>query len=343
MQANTEAYLDHFNEALKYKNPRSTRRKRSEEHSPCEDHKGYKCKKKLKSYCHIERVRNICGKTCGVPCPTEEAIPDELPESCKDQFPERCGDERLMNFCEVAPDLRIICPETCQVPFNECSENVTKVSSPHIAEGYPAYGHCYRPYISNGRVMNVVILHTGDQLAIRCDEGYTLVGARTYCEIQNVFRPDSRILPECIAVGGENFTGAGADYSGTQSVSGHTNVHSCGNWKELLYTGRFTTVEHGNGLKGHGNHNYCRSRGPQDFAPYCMTFDGQFKEFCFRTPNCGGGEADLCSSVRVNDPRFETVCNFKSKCEAPDERHIKRALYYFTNCGAMCCEHVGCQ
>ena len=235
-----------------------------------------------------------------------------------------------------------MCPETCDVPIDECGKQIDFVTERKIEEGYPSYGHCYRPHIPNGRVLNRALIRSGDKLEIMCREGYQLLGDDTYCEIQNVFRPDTRRLPECVKMGGEEFTGSGVDYTGRRNVT--HNGDECGNWLEMLYTGRFLTAQAGEEMKGHGNHNYCRS-GPGDWSPFCMSEKVAGKSYCFPTPGCGGGEEDVCSSVRSNDRRYEELCTEVGKvgCEAPHEGYRNRAKYYFTYCAGTCCAHAGCQ
>ena len=203
-------------------------------------------------------------------------------------------------------------------------------------------GQCYAPRIANGRVMNGQVMRKGEALRVVCNGGYTLIGeAGAKCELQNVFSPDTRRLPECIRLGSENFSGNGAGYNGGMNTAYSGTV--CDNWLELAHTGQFTGLERGASLLQGGNHNFCRNIGGDDFTPFCYTRGGQLKEYCFELPRCGGNASDKCSAVRTNQYDDCETRHDDWDCELENETKKARVDHIWKTCGAMCCSYAGCQ
>ena len=71
------------------------------------------------------------------------------------------------------------------------------------------------------------MLSPGETLQVECAPGYTLFGETVHCIIQDVYGPDSRLLPDCLKVD-EKLRGFGEYYSGSKSttVTGTTNYNS---------------------------------------------------------------------------------------------------------------------
>ena len=299
----------------------------------CSDHPGYP-RGNLEKFCNHKSIWEKCGETCGA------CKPDGTP-TCSDteDFPGEC--ESYKDYCVMVPALKLKCQVTCNVPPKECEDN--KRNTPGIVKMRPPpTGNCYAPEIPNGRVVNKkVFLRYKEKLLVKCKAGYTLVGDAAYCEIQNVFKPDTRRFPACIKLGGESFTGNGKDYIGTNQYT--TSGRQCDNWLKAAHRGTFRTVERGRLLLEGENHNYCRNTADEP-VPFCFTRSGQVKEYCFSLPGCGGDENDRCSAVRTNVYQDECSETYSpNDCIYTDELAKNQKNWIWDHCAAMCCSYAGCQ
>merc|ERR1712176_868159 len=295
------------------------------------DHPGYPCRA-LAKHCGHKTIWEKCGGTCGV------CKPDGTP-TCTDteDFVGEC--ESSKRYCRMVPALKLKCQLTCDVPPKECSDN--KRSTPGIVKmDPPPIGSCYPPEIPNGRVMNRrVFLRKKEKLLVRCNAGYELVGDAAYCEIQNVYNPDTRRLPACIKIGNEKFSGRGESYAGRRDYS--MSGRSCENWLKAAHRGSFRSIERGRLLLSGGNHNYCRNIGGEP-VPFCFTRTGQLKEYCFDMPGCGGDENDRCSARQVDV--YDCSRQYSDDQSVySDELSKKQVNWIWDHCGAMCCAYAECQ
>ena len=240
----------------------------------------------------------------------------------------------------MVPALKLKCQVTCEVPPSKCESN--KRGTPGIVKmDPPPTGTCYKPEIQNGIIRNRrIFLRHKEKLMIKCDAGYTLIGDPAYCEIQNVFKPDTRRIPSCVKIGKEVFTGRGEDYRGKRdfAVSGRP----CDNWVKGAHIGAFNTIERGKLLLEGGNHNFCRNP-VGDELPFCFTQGGQLLEYCFMMPKCGGDERDRCSIFRTD--KFDNCGEdiIEPDCILDNELSRNKKAYIWEHCGAMCCSYAGCQ
>jgi len=299
----------------------------------CADHPGYPCRA-LSKHCSHKTIWERCGGTCGV-CKADGS------SKCTDteDFPGECkGYER---YCKIVPAIKLKCQLTCNVPPGECSGN--KRATPGIVKmDPPPIGTCYQPDIPNGRIMNRrVFLRPKEKLLVRCKAGYTLIGDPAFCELQNIYKPDTRRLPSCIKMGDEEFTGRGADYMGMRSFT--TSGRSCENWLKAAHRGTFSTVERGKLLLQGWNHNYCRNIASEDEdVPFCFTRGGQLKEYCFSLPKCGGDENARCSTPRVDV--YDCMERYSpADCIFTNELAKNQKNWIWDHCGAMCCSYARCQ
>ncbi|XP_063675020.1 uncharacterized protein LOC134811855 [Bolinopsis microptera] len=297
----------------------------------CTDHPGYPCRA-LSRHCAHKTIWEKCGGTCGM-CKA-----DGTPK-CSDteDFPGECASYK--RYCRMVPALKLKCQLTCEVPPGECSDN--KRTTPGIVKmDPPPVGTCYPPEIQNGRILNRrVFLKPKEKLQVRCNAGYHLQGESVYCEIQNVFRPDSRRLPVCVKLGDENFVGNGADYQGARNFT--TSGRSCDNWLKAAHRGTFRTVERGLLLLSGENHNYCRNVVGEP-APFCFSRSGQMMEYCFSLPKCGGDENDECSAPRVDI--YDCMERYSpADCIFTNELAKNQKKWIWDHCGAMCCSYARCQ
>jgi len=184
-----------------------------------------------------------------------------------------------------------------------------------------------------------VFLKNGEKLLVRCNARFTLVGEPSTCEIQNVYKPDTRRLPACVKMGSELFRGRGELYAGTRNYG--TSGQLCDNWLKVAHRGTFPTVELGMVLMQGGNHNYCRNIGG-DEIPFCFTRGGNIKEFCYSLPKCGGDEKDRCSAPRLNVYDCDNLYS-PADCVFTDGRSAARVKWIWDHCGAMCCSYASCQ
>ncbi|KAL5257385.1 hypothetical protein ACHWQZ_G012356 [Mnemiopsis leidyi] len=297
----------------------------------CSDHPGYPCAS-LSALCSTQRFWELCGHTCGF------CNPDGT-EKCTDteDFEGECGSYK--DYCHMVPAIKLKCQVTCKVPPSECESN--KRGTPGIVRmDPPPTGNCFKPSIENGVIRNRrQFLKQNEKLMIKCNAGYTLIGDPVYCEIQNVFKPDTRRIPSCVKIGNENFHGRGEDYTGTRNFA--VSGRSCDNWVKAAHLGAFRSIERGKLLLEGGNHNFCRNPGG-DVLPFCFTQGGQLLEYCFMMPKCGGDENDKCSVPRID------VYNCGEDIIQPDcifdnELSRNRKEWIWEKCGAMCCNYAGCQ
>ena len=314
---------------------RGRQRRDAEDEEDCRDSPDFPCSRLTSDHCKSSRVRESCPVSCGV-CDAQGT------RKCQDdeKVPGECA--TLAEYCDRIDAVRVKCAKTCNADPTDCAASVRPVIEYDDEVKEPPRGLCYRPEIANGRALNSARLAPGEQLRVQCNPGFTLIGEASTCEIQNVFAPDTRRLPECVRLGDTwDFTGNGADYTGRQSTT--VAGVECQNWLELAHTGLFVGLERGRTLLKGGNHNFCRNIGGEDFTPFCFTNSGQLKEYCFNLPKCGGTENDRCSAVRANmyddcESRYEDWI-----CELEDERRKNQVEWIWDNCGAMCCRYAGCQ
>ena len=299
----------------------------------CTDMSGYPCEN-LAHLCGHKSVRDRCGATCGV------CHPDGTPKCVdnEDHPGESCAS--LKRYCGTIPAIRIKCQVTCHVDPRDCDDIRGNPLGTIVRYNPPPTGNCYRPLISNGQVLNRRnFLEPKEKLLVQCNSGFTLVGEESYCEIQNIFKPDTRRLPECIMLGGDDFEGNGVNYRGNRSVSAAGKT--CESWLASAHKGMFMTVERGRSLLRGGNHNFCRNMG-EDSVPFCYTEHGQLKEYCFTLPKCGGNESDQCGVHRVDE--FDcSVRHSPPDCIFSDELSVGQKEWIWEHCGAMCCSYAGCQ
>ena len=298
----------------------------------CEDMLDYPCNNVF-HLCGYKSVRDRCGYTCGV------CYPDGAPK-CADieDYPGECAVFR--KYCSKVPAVRLKCQVTCEVDPRDCADVKGNPIGTIVRYNPPPTGNCYPPVIANGHIMNKRnFLEPEEKVLVQCDSGYTLVGEESYCDIQNVFKPDTRRLPSCIMLGGDDFSGNGADYAGNRSFT--TSGQTCENWLASAHKGMFMTVERGLSLLEGGNHNFCRNTG-LDSVPYCYTTNGQLKEYCFSLPKCGGRETDQCGVQRVDLLDCPQLYS-PPDCVFSDALSRGQTEWIWEYCGAMCCSYAGCQ
>ena len=304
----------------------SGRRKRDAE--DCMDSPDMPCSRLTSGHCKSPRVRESCPVSCGV-CDSQGT------RKCQDdeKVPGECAS--LAEYCDRIEAVRVKCAKTCNADPIDCAASLRPVIEYDDEVKEPPRGLCYRPEIANGRALNSAQLAPGEQLRVVCNTGFTLIGEASTCEIQNVFAPDTRRLPECVRLGSEDYTRNGADYTGrlTTTIEGV----ECQNWLETAHTGLFDGIERGRTLLKGGNHNYCRNIGGEDLAPFCFTNGGQIKRYCFEKRKC---DNDICNAEPTDvyddcDLRFHDI-----DCELLDERSANRVKYVWNICAAMCCRYA---
>jgi len=230
-------------------------------------------------------------------------------------------------------------------------------------------GPCNVPEITNGRVVvpgNRRFLQSGETLQVQCDEGFTLTGEEVTCVVQDVFSPDSRVLPECVKIEESELEGNGVDYIGSKNVS--STGRPCLSWNREIYRGSvFLTRSNIRELKN-GNHNYCRNNGGTKSVPYCLvdTEDEGFNsrsgdsdqleeensrnpddimeprtqvQFCFSHPGC-----DRCSGD-VEDYLGTEYCSLVAgdgKCDYGSANSEDQITHVWNKCTKSCCLASSC-
>jgi len=204
-------------------------------------------------------------------------------------------------------------------------------------------GKCIRPNIANGRAYNNQVMQPGEALNVKCNPGYTLVGEKAKCLIQNIFTnedKDARLLPECIRVSGGGLVGNGASYGGSRNTYKYGGKSwDCDSWNKDVYRGILMNDKNAGAL-AIGNHNYCRNPGGVEPVPFCLgTASGVGSvHYCFGHAGCDtcAGAADKYGADYCGNPGNTRFCLFSSKAT------VNRVKAIQSNCAATCCALAGC-
>jgi len=216
-----------------------------------------------------------------------------------------------------------ICATTCCGGAPAPTPTPKKVGEPK--------GPCSVPKIANGRVMAGSSIASGAKLNIRCNPGYQLEGDSVTCMIQDVFSPDSRLMPECTKVGAETLVGNGATYAGTKSTT--VDGRTCMSWNKEVVQGYVPISEAQVPVYLLGNHNFCRNEGGVLTLPWCIVDTAGNTGFCFKYPGCevcGAGDTDKYCDEYARDCAYTR----------PDR--MNRPDNAWSMCPATCCSTAGC-
>lgn len=212
-----------------------------------------------------------------------------------------------------------------------CCGGAAPAPVPKPKEVGEAKGPCTVPKIANGRVMAGSSIASGTTLSIRCNPGYTLEGDPVTCIIQDVFGPDSRLMPECVKIGGETLEGNGATYAGTKSstVDGRT----CMSWNKEVVQGYVPISEDLASTYLIGNHNFCRNKGGLMALPWCIVDTAGNMGFCFKYPGC-----EVCGG-----PDTDKYCDeYTRDCPYSTPERVNKPANAWETCPATCCAVAGC-
>jgi len=191
------------------------------------------------------------------------------------------------------------------------------------------------PVIRNGRVIATGdTIPTGEYLTIECDPGFILEGDRVRCVIQDVFGPDTRLLPECIKAGPEVLVGNGEHYEGTQSVD--IQGRPCKAWNKVILMGYATIKVAQSNSVVIGNHNLCRNVGGKMPVPWCYIDDEGNSGFCFKHPGC-----DQCTGQVEDKDRYCSEL-YPWECDYTIPKTMARPNDRWNHCKKTCCSHMNC-
>jgi len=299
-----------------------------------------KAKDNMKSGCPRDRPM-FCKETMtctSQPCISfdkEAAPPVKHPEPvCEDDPKLSCS--RLTRMCGSS-SIKSRCKKTCDncdaVGGREAGGSPFPMNhTPVVVEG-----PCVIPKIANGRVVTDKIqFESGDEVDIECNPGYTLVGEKIHCMVQDTFGPDSRLMPECIKIDDATpLSGNGTDYIGSKSVS--VSGKKCLNWNKSVYKGELVTTVEITKLLMAGNHDYCRNPGGLMLGPFCVVSTMGDMEYCFKFPGC-----DMCDSESKDADKFCRAGRSMKFCEFTETDKSNQFLQAWTECRKSCCEDAKC-
>lgn len=264
----------------------------------------------------------------------EEEEVAELEKRCSDKS-SMCPRMKASGQLKCAGRYLAFCPKTC----GTCGA----AAAPKVRPTGEKQGKCLKPTIPNGRVGNGNIMQPGEALSIRCNPGYTLVGGKATCLIQNIFtnaEKDGRLHPECVKLGGNGLSGNGASYTGNQNTyTVGPMTYECDSWNKDVLRGILMNEKHAMAL-AIGNHNYCRNPGGVEPVPFCLgaaTGIGKIN-YCFGHPGCDtcAGAADKYGADYCGNPGNLRFCLYTDKASA------NRVAAIQENCAATCCAIAGC-
>jgi len=264
----------------------------------------------------------------------DEELAEELEKRCADRS-SVCARMKASGQLKCAGRYLAFCSKTC----GACGS----APAPKVKPTGEKQGKCIKPTIANGRVGNGNIMQPGEALNIRCNPGYTLVGGKATCLIQNIFtnaEKDGRLHPECVKLGGNSLSGNGASYTGNQNTyTVGPMTYECDSWNKDVLRGILMNEKHAMAL-AIGNHNYCRNPGGVEPVPFCLgaaTGIGKIN-YCFGHPGCDtcAGAADKYGADYCGDARNLRFCLYTDKASA------NRVAAIQGNCAATCCAIAGC-
>ena len=260
----------------------------------CQDTAGYEelCTEKAKVWrnCNSAAIQKQCAGSCFM-ChrDTCQDVEETLGE---------CGNYK--RYCNLLPAVMAMCPKTCGMHPLDCGtlyENIELL----VGHKNQPTGQCYLPTIKNGAALNDGMLEAGEKLVIQCDVGFELSGEESYCVIQNMFGPDSRLVQECVAVGDETWTGTGGNYQGPNKITVENTP--CANAKEVAAKGLHDveglSVKFGRAALKGSNSNYCRNHDDVGFAPWCVTFNIDLGYFEGLELDFGAGAEDIDTDEQI--------------------------------------------